>query len=231
MLDLSVAPKLSLLTKESRDLLAQVDNYALDYNIFLLKGIHDTIKSNDTELITTIETLHATIPQEYSKIIFNPLQNGNFIPSTTSNLEDRILGLLIEERHRRDINILNKLTGDKINYIELENPYKYEIKSNFFQAFNANKEEYKEIFRRFALLQSLEYDFEHDLDDDSDYQNDDDLIEHFCDETIMSFRLTQPVKEENVLNNEIVRILLPLASQVIMGQGDDENDEDSIDGN
>lgn len=231
MLDLSVAPKLSLLTKESRDLLAQVDNYALDYNIFLLKGIHDTIKSNDTELITTIETLHATIPQEYSKIIFNPLQNGNFIPSTTSNLEDRILGLLIEERHRRDINILNKLTGDKINYIELENPYKYEIKSNFFQAFNANKEEYKEIFRRFALLQSLEYDFEHDLDDDSDYQNDDDLIEHFCDETIMSFKLTQPVKEENVLNNEIVRILLPLASQVIMGQGDDENDEDSIDGN
>ncbi|TID16236.1 hypothetical protein CANINC_004235 [Pichia inconspicua] len=210
MLDLSVAPKLSLLTKESRDLLAQVDNYALDYNIFLLKGIHDTIKSNDTELITTIETLHATIPQEYSKIIFNPLKM---------------------ERHRRDINILNKLTGDKINYIELENPYKYEIKSNFFQAFNANKEEYKEIFRRFALLQSLEYDFEHDLDDDSDYQNDDDLIEHFCDETIMSFKLTQPVKEENVLNNEIVRILLPLASQVIMGQGDDENDEDSIDGN
>lgn len=229
MLDLSVAPKLSLLTDESRDLLAQVDDYALDYNIFLLKGIHDTIESKDDNLITTIESLHSAIPQEYSSIIYNPLQDGKFVPSTTSNLEDRILRLLIEERHRRDMNLLNKLVGDKIKYIELENPYKYEIKSKFYQAFNSNKDDYKEQFRRFALLQSLEYDFEHQLDDESDYQNDNDLISHFCDDTLMSFKLKPSDKEEDVLNNEIVRILLPLASQVILGQGDDD-DEDDDDG-
>lgn len=226
MLDLTVKPKLSLLGEDCRNLLAQVDDYALDYNLFLFKGIHDKIKNNDSGLISTIESLQIAIPKEYSDIIYNPLRDGKLEPSTTSKLQDRILCLLIEERHRRDIDMLNKRVDGKVKYIELENPSKYEIKSMFYKAFDGAKNDYEEQFRRFALLQSLEYDFEHNLDEDSDYQNDDDLVAHFCDEALMNFKIDQSTKEEDVLNTEIVRILLPLASQVILGNEDDENEDE-----
>ncbi len=43
-------------------------------------------------------------------------------------------------------------------------------------------------FNKFALMQSLEYDFEHILDGDSEYQNDDDIVDQFCDDTLFRFQ-------------------------------------------
>lgn len=228
MLDLKTKPRLSQLSSKNRELLSNVDDYALDYNIFLSKGIDDMITGDDTNLKSMVDMLFASIPETYTKMIYNPIDptTKQLTHSTTSALQNRLLSLLIQERHRRDIDNLNKNFENKIKYVELEDPRKYEIKSRFYQTFNNARGEYLEQFNRLALLQSLEYDFEHELDDDSDYQTDDDLIDHFCDEAIQKFKLDGSKTEEDVINSEIVRVLLPLASQVIMGQGGDDDDDD-----
>lgn len=225
MLDLNTPPKLSTLSEGQKELLSKIDDYALDYNIFLFRGMKEMIDNNDSKLISIISTLFASIPKEYSEIIFNPLDkdSGKLIASTTSKIQNRLLSLLIQERHKRDIEILNKQFENKINYIELEDPFKYEIKSAYFKAFQEGKADYYDQFNKLALLQSLEYDFEHELNDDSDYQSDDDLIDHFCDDNIVNFKLSDFEKEEDVLGNEIVRFILPLASQVLLS---DDNDEE-----
>lgn len=224
MIDLEKTPKLNELNQQSRDLLSKVDDYALDYNIFLFKGINNVIANNDDNLKSFIDSLFLTIPTEYSKMIYNPLDSKTqkINPSTTTKLQQRLLNLIIQERHRRDINQLNKQFENKIKYVELEDPNKYEIKSPFYQTFNNSKDDYKEQFEKLALLQSLEYDFEHTLDEDSDYQNDNDLIDHFCDDEMINFKLDNSKNENDVVNSAIVRVLLPLASQVIIGQNDNE---------
>jgi hypothetical protein len=76
------------------------------------------------------------------------------------------------------------------------------------------------------LLQSLEYDFEHSLDDENDYQSDDDLIAHFCDDELMEFTLKGSETDEITVNqSEIARVILPLASQAILSN--DESDKES----
>ena len=230
MLDLERAPRLSELSEKSTHLLEKVDDYALDYNIFLFKGIDNVIDTNDEKLCSFIDSLFITLPKEYSSLIYNPLDaSGKKInPSTTSKLQKRLLSLLIQERHRRDINSLNKQFDNKIQYVELEDPGKYQIKSVYYKTFDGAKEDFADQFSRLALLQSLEYDFEHTLDDDSDYQNDDDLIEHFCDEKMLNFKLDKSQTKAEVVNSEIIRVLLPLASQVVLGQSEDEGDEEDI---
>lgn len=233
MIDLKTVPRLGKLSDESTQLLAKVDDYALDYNIFLFEGIGNVIDTNDAQLVSFIESLFITIPKEYSSLIYNPLSlpGKKINPSTTSKLQKRLLSLLIQERHKRDIQLLNEKFDNKIEYVELENPDKYEIKSIYYKTFNSAKDEYADQFGRLALLQSLEYDFEHALDDESDYQNDDDLVEHFCDDRMLDFKLDTSKTENEVMNSELIRVLLPLASQVIMGQeGEGEAEDDETDG-
>ncbi|GAV26845.1 hypothetical protein PMKS-000301 [Pichia membranifaciens] len=231
MIDLKTAPRLGKLSNQSTQLLAQVDDYALDYNIFLFKGIGNVIDTNDAQLVSFIESLFITLPKEYSSLIYNPLNlpANKINPSTTSKLQKRLLSLLIQERHKRDIQLLNKKFENKIKYVELEEPEKYEIKSIYYRTFDEAKDEYADQFGRLALLQSLEYDFEHALDNDSDYQSDDNLVEHFCDDRMLDFELGKSKSEDEVVNSQIIRVLLPLASQVILGQqgeGEEEGEED-----
>lgn len=226
MLDLTIDPRLSQLSTEKRELLTKVDDYALDYNIFLSKGVDDIIKSNDKQLISFIQKLFITIPDEYVKLIYNPINETSekINPSTTSKLQKRLLSLLIQERHRRDIYLLNKQFDDKIKYIELEDPFKYEIKSHYFKIFSESNDDFKEQFNKIALFQSLEYDFEHVLDDDSDYQNDDDIVDNFCDDKILQFKVADFKKEDDVINDEIAKLLMPMASQVILSPNEEEEE-------
>ncbi|KAG0682650.1 hypothetical protein C6P42_002598 [Pichia californica] len=228
MIDLLSTPKYTQLNEVSKELLTKVDDYALDYNIFLFKGIDNVITEDNDNLKTFINSLFVSIPTEYPKMIYNPIDpnTNNVIPSTTSKLQKRLLSMIIEERHRRDIELLNKQFENKIKYVELEDPHIYEIKSPFYQTFNKSRDEYKSQFDKLALLQSLEYDFEHELDDDSDYQNDNDLIEHFCDDEMLEFSLNNSKNEADVVDSEIVRVLLPLASQVILGENNENEDSE-----
>lgn len=226
MIDLTTNAQISELSDSSKALLAKVDDYVLDYNIFLFKGMREIIASHDERLKSIIQSLFLTLPEEYSAMIFNPMEksDGKIEPSTTSKLQDRLLSLLIQERHRRDIDVLNSRFENKIKYIELGDPFKYEIKSPFYKTFNESKEDYGEQFNKLALLQSLEYDFEHVMDEESDYQSDDDLVGHFCDDSVVDFKLDASKTDADVMDSEIVRVLLPLASQVILS----ENDEDEV---
>ena len=228
VLDLTASPQLGSLNEISRENLSKIHDYALDYNIFLFKGIKECIDNNEISLIESIEALFESIPNEYSKLIHNPLGGSKTFkdPSTTSKLQNRLLELLIQERHYRDIENLNKQFDDKIQYIKLDDPSVYEIKSIFFKTFQDSKDEFKDQFRKFALLQSLEYDFEHNLDNDSEYQNDNDIIDQFCDETLLNFKLENTKNDETIVNeSEIARVILPLASQVILGEDEEEDDE------
>jgi hypothetical protein len=230
MLDLNSAPRLDQLSEDLRASLNKVDNYALDYNIFLFKGMQETIASNNEKLLSILKSLFVSIPKEYLEIIHNPIdeETGKLLPTTTSQLQNRLLSLLIQERHRRDIENLNKQFEDKIKYVQLDDPHKYEIKSLYFKTFDEGKEDYQEQFNRLALLQCLEYDFEHVIDEESDYQNDDDLIDHFCDESILNFKLDDFENEESVLGSEIVRFILPLASQAILSNDDEDDDKEVL---
>lgn len=229
MWNIEERPKLAELSAESRENLSKVHDYALDYNIFLLKGIKQKIDDNDEGLIVSVTALFDSIPKEYSQMMYNPLAAdcARFNePSTTSMLQFRVLDLLIQERHRRDIDVLNAKFENKIKYEPLSNPWKYEIKSPYYRAFAEANEEFADQFVKFALLQSLEYDFEHSLDDENDYQSDDDLIAHFCDDELMEFTLKGSETDEITVNqSEIVRVILPLASQAILSN--DESDKES----
>lgn len=229
MWDITERPQLDALSAKGRDNLAQVHNYALDYNIFLLKGIKQRIDDNDSSLLASLNAIFGSIPKEYAQLMYNPLEgDGESIsePSTTSKLQFRVLDLLIQERHRRDIEMLNLKFENKIKYEPLTDPWKYEIKSVYYSAFQQANDEFSDQFIKFALLQSIEYDFEHSLDDENDYQNDDDLIAHFCDEEMMDFTLKGKEDEDEIVVNQssIARVILPLASQTIFAN--DEGEEE-----
>lgn len=211
------------LSEKSRELLGKVDSYVLDFNIFLFKGINETHTRENDKLLAFINQLMASIPLEYKTKIFNPIENDKVNLTTTSKLQLRLLELLIHERHRRDIETINSQLGGKLKYIPLQHPQKYEIKSPFYLTFKQSNDEYENQFYKLALLQSLEYDFEHDLNEADDYQNDDDLVKEFCTDSILEFQLKDAKKESDIMDSELIKVLIPLASQVILMEGDEEN--------
>ncbi|GME98350.1 unnamed protein product [Ambrosiozyma monospora] len=159
---------LSTLSKELNDKLSTVPDYPLDYNIFLFKGIKDSRKDFEKELIDLRLDIFQSIPEEYGRLVFKGVEEGSngdkiLIHTTTSKLQDRLLELLILERHRRDIDILNKMLDTKpgndahIKLVQLEDPFKYEIKSPIYNSFQANADSYKESFKKFNILQNIEY--------------------------------------------------------------------------
>ena len=148
-----------------------------------------------------------------------------------------MLLLLILERHRRDIIALNKLLAadlknpKTINYVELKDPMKYEIKSPIFRSFEGAKDVYQGSFKKFSVLQSIEYDFEHVIDENGDYQNDNDLVDAFCSDDVMKFNAklceskdkSYDSLEDVVANSRIARVLIPLAAQAfLLGDGKEE---------
>ncbi|KAH3665922.1 hypothetical protein OGAPHI_004111 [Ogataea philodendri] len=201
------------LSTESLEKLTKVSDFALDYNIFLFKGIKQARESDTKELIDFRLDLFNSIPKDHGSMIFRGLDksaSGDYtlIPTTTSRLQDRLLELLILERHRRDIQVLSKLANKKINPVPLEDPNVYEIKSPLYQRLLSTKDEYETSFKRFAMMQNVEYDFENELDD-GDYENDNDLVQQFCTDDLFE------VDPKNLDESELAKILIPLASKTI----------------
>lgn len=226
---------LELLSQKSKDKLTQVPDYPLDYNIFLCKGIAEAQKDDEAELLKFRESIVDSIPDDYGNLIFKGLtKNGDgsmkLESTTTSKLQRRLLLLLILERHRRDIIALNRLlaTDPKnckiIHYVELKDPMQYEIKSPIFRSFEGAKDVYQGSFKKISVLQNIEYDFEHAIDENGDYQNDDDLVDAFCTEDVMKFnsKLNETDDkaydslEDVVANSRIARVLIPLAAQAFL---------------
>lgn len=239
---------LESLSDDSRKKLTRISEYPLDYNIFLFKGIKDSRKDDEKELIKFRKSVLDNIPKDYGNLVFNGLTekkdgSSDIEPTTTSRLQDRLLQILILERHRRDIIALNKLLSadpkntKKIQYIKLNEPLKYEVKSPIYRSFESNKELYESSFRKFAVLQSVEYDFEHVIDENGDYQNDDDLIDAFCTPEVLEFneeliknKDKGPDKIEDLVDNSrIARVLIPLAAQAFFlsedGKADSKDDK------
>ncbi|QPG76645.1 hypothetical protein FOA43_004037 [Brettanomyces nanus] len=231
---------LEQLSDKSLQNLAKVSDYPLDYNIFLFKGI-DQSRSEDLDELTQFrKSVLDSIPKDYGDLIFDAVGANQLELTTIARLQNRLLKLLILERHRRDIEILNrmisedpKLANKKISYIQLKEPLKYEIKSPIYKSFENNRDLYKESFRKFALLQNVEYDFEHLIDDNGDYQTDDDLLEAFCTDDILDFNDKMKENkdkdydtiEDVVANSKIGKVLVPLAAQAFFTRDDDEKDE------
>jgi len=233
---------LQLLAEESRKKLAHVPDYPLDYNIFLFKGIADAQKDGESELVKFRESIVSSIPEDYGNLLFkglNETSDGSIKleATTTSRIQCRLLLLLILERHRRDIIALNKLLAadlknpKTINYVELKDPMKYEIKSPIFRSFEGAKDVYQGSFKKFSVLQSIEYDFEHVIDENGDYQNDNDLVDAFCSDDVMKFNAklceskdkSYDSLEDVVANSRIARVLIPLAAQAfLLGDGKEE---------
>lgn len=214
------------LSENSRELLQKVDPYVLDFNIFLFKGINETHSRDNAKLHEFLSQVLASIPSEYKTKIFNPIEDDKVILTTTSRLQLRLLELLIHERHRRDIEVINSRLGGKLQYIPLNDPLKYEIKSPFYLTFKQSNDDYVNQFYKLAMLQCLEYDFEHNLDESDDYQNDDDLVKEFCSDSIMEFKLSDATKETDIMDSELIKVLIPLASQVMLMEGDEAEDND-----
>ncbi|KAG7697732.1 hypothetical protein KL929_000213 [Ogataea haglerorum] len=206
-------PSLAKLQTASSQKLAQVSDFPLDYNIFLFKEIKHARERDVQEMIDFRLDLFDSIPQDYSSLIFRGLEkrpDGSYelFPTTTSKLHDRLLELLILERHRRDISQLSKITGRTIEAVELADPNLYEIKSPIYQQLLATKDEYQTSFKRFAMLQNVEYDFENRLDG-TDVSSDDDLVQQFCTQDVID------VDPENLDELRLAQILIPLASKAI----------------
>ncbi|KAG7938185.1 hypothetical protein KL934_000759 [Ogataea polymorpha] len=208
-------PSLSKLQTASAQKLAQVSDFPLDYNIFLFEEIKHARERDVQEMIDFRLDLFESIPQDHSSLIFRGLEkkaDGDYelIPTTTSRLHDRLLELLILERHRRDILQLSKIAGKNIQAVELSDPNLYEIKSPIYQQLLSTKDQYQTSFKRFAMLQNIEYDFENRLDG-SDVSNDDDLVQQFCTQDVIE------VDPQNLDELRLAQILIPLASKAIFG--------------
>ncbi|GMM31202.1 hypothetical protein DAMA08_039470 [Martiniozyma asiatica (nom. inval.)] len=227
---LSSNSSLAALGESSRDLLGKIDNYVLDYNIFLYKGIVNAHNTDNAKLHGTLSILFDAIPDEYKGTLFNPIDGQKVGLTTTAILQMRMLELLIHERHRRDIDVLNKQLDGKIKYYPLEKTDKYEIKSPFYLTFIKSSGEYANQFQRLALLQSLEYDFEHELDDDNELQSDDDLVNLFCTDAVLDFDMKDLKDVQDVVNSQIAQLFIPLAAKSILMQ-DDEDDSSNHDEN
>lgn len=218
MLNLEVAPQLESLDKDTLTSLKLVNDYILDYNINMYKTINNLVISNDEKLISLLEPIFEIIPEDHLKNIFNPVETKKHIDlSTTIKLQNRILNLLIQERHKRDIDCLNSKLDKKINLIKLNDPLVYEIKSPYYLTFSKD-DDLNNKFVKFAMLQSIEYDFENKIDSNSDYQSDDDLMNHFID------GITDIEIDDNIVNKDIARLIIPLAASVILNDPNDVDD-------
>lgn len=209
-----VLPSFDTLNEESIDILKQIPDYPLDFNIFIFKGIRD------------IRLKIADDLKEFRLVLQDDkLKNGLELTST-SQLQDRLLQILIIERHRRDIELLNLFINSRdssknVKAIKLIQPFNYDIKSPIFKKLNSSAENYQESFRKFAILQNLEYEFEEQL------LNDDELIQEFISDEILKFNelylkdKDKPIEDlfEDIFNEgKFIRIVIPLAAQgILMG--------------
>lgn len=223
-----------------RETLTQVPDYPLDYNIFLSRGIENAREDQADELVKFRKSVIDSIPEDYGGVMFNGLEKQTdgslkLEKTTTALLQNRLLKLLILERHRRDMLVLNRILAadpnnvKHINYVELKEPLKYEIKSPIYKTFEEDTERYQSSFNKFSLLQNIEYEFEHTIDEDGDYQRDEDLLEAFCTEDVMNFDKTLEANRGKDIDNlvadsEIGRVLLPLAAQALFLQNKDVKD-------
>lgn len=214
----SVATKgqcpLAGLTPKSRALLSSVDPYALDLNVFLFEGIQRALQDRAGDLCEYVEGVITALPLELRSKVWDASAGGKLALTTTALLQLRLLDLLRRERHRRDIEALNvamKAAGGRIPYLALGDASKYEIKSPYYKAFVGATDEYADKCYRLALLQCIEYDYEH-----ADICTDDELVELFCSDALMAFKLDAEAKPHAdtaaaVDESAIVRVFLPEA--------------------
>ncbi|OUM53897.1 hypothetical protein BVG19_g3226 [[Candida] boidinii] len=233
---------------EIKEKLSKVPDYNLDYNIFILKGIRESRIKNCLDLkklrLEVIESVNDVIEGEEqekdddndddatnNEINDMKIYKGNLNDNddsleltTAAKLQERLLELLIIERHKRDIKMLNELISaqrkksdsgstvsspDKlvIKTIKLSDPHKYEIKSPIFKMFDKSlSESYIDIFRKFAILQNIEYEYEHYLDiNDEEFEilSDDKLLNEFLsNEDLFNFDLLKNITETTGSVNE-----------------------------
>ncbi|KAI0465344.1 hypothetical protein LJB42_000576 [Komagataella kurtzmanii] len=226
ILETGPSPKLKDLNEEIRSKLQEIPDYPLDFNIFVYRGVKDIRTEIEPEL------------KEF-RVQYNN-QNINDDPLTcTARLQDRLLGFLILERHRRDIETLNKTleaqdsNGKTVTLIELQDPYKYEIKSPLYLQLMSQKDSHKQTFHRVALLQNLEYQFESKVnpEDDDDIKDDNSLIQQFVsNEEIMNFddlvrqklsSLKDAAEAQEAMDDStILQLMIPVAAQKLLVEKD-----------
>ncbi|ODV58835.1 uncharacterized protein ASCRUDRAFT_77566 [Ascoidea rubescens DSM 1968] len=256
-------PSFCKISTISIGLLSKIPDYVLDYNIFFFKGVKkfrdEDSKSSSSPAINEIKRLICKNSVDNCENI-----NYNLDEKTkTCIMHDRLLTYLVLERKRRDKFLLkmyldSQLNKDKsksknqkksIEEIEKEfseiklldeehlNIDNYKIRSPIYNYILNNEDDLfknRVSFRKFSILQRIEYNFEEEL-------NDDDLIENFCDcddfDFFRKFKLSgneeydykdmtqediekREKKYDEVINEmmdkDIIRILIPLASQVIL---------------
>ncbi|ODV84613.1 hypothetical protein CANARDRAFT_8595 [[Candida] arabinofermentans NRRL YB-2248] len=226
--------KISNVKQSNWDKLYKVSDYALDYNLHLFKGIRDARLNGQQELLDFRRSIFDSVPEDYKKMLFYGIDDvtGTLECTTTARLQERLLGLLIFERHRRDIALLNALLAEggsdkKVETIELGDPYVYEIKSVLFKGFQGreesddnegDKEKNKTggKFMKFAMIQNLEFDYEHELaDEEADEEDseeircDDDLLEQFLTDDIVSFNDSlKKLKIEGKSDDDIMKYIV-----------------------
>ncbi|GME72771.1 unnamed protein product [[Candida] boidinii] len=236
------------ISTEIKEKLSKVPDYNLDYNIFILKGIRESRIKNCLDLkklrLEVIESVNDVIEGEEqekdddndddatnNEINDMKIYKGNVNDiddslelTTAAKLQERLLELLIIERHKRDIKMLNELISAQrkksdsastvsppdelvIKTIKLSDPHKYEIKSPIFKMFDKSlSESYIDIFRKFAILQNIEYEYEHYLDtNDEEFEilSDDKLLNEFLsNEDLFNFDLLKNITETTGSVNE-----------------------------
>ncbi|OWB56571.1 hypothetical protein B5S28_g2478 [[Candida] boidinii] len=236
------------ISNELKEKLTKVPDYNLDYNIFILKGIRESRIKNYLDLkklrLEIIESVNDVIEEEEEQDndsnkstneindmkIYKGSVNDNddsLELTTAAKLQERLLELLIIERHKRDIKMLNELISSQkkkedsntettttsssdeviIKTIKLNDPHKYEIKSPIFKMFDKSlSESYIDIFRKFAILQNIEYEYEHYLDiNDTEFEilSDDKLLNEFLsNEDLFKFDLLKNLTETTGSINE-----------------------------
>ncbi|GMF60608.1 unnamed protein product [[Candida] boidinii] len=121
------------ISTEIKEKLSKVPDYNLDYNIFILKGIRESRIKNCLDLkklrLEVIESVNDVIEGEEqekdddndddatnNEINDMKIYKGNVNDiddslelTTAAKLQERLLELLIIERHKRDIKMLNEL--------------------------------------------------------------------------------------------------------------------------
>ncbi|CDK29093.1 unnamed protein product [Kuraishia capsulata CBS 1993] len=229
------------LSESSKELLCRVPDYPLDYNLFIFKGIHKVRPQMKADLCefrvqaaentprgdNADKAVHLGILKPADKDA--DANDYELELTTTSKLQDRLMKILILERHRRDIAMLNRVLEQEnksITPIALTDPLVYKIKSPLFATlWSQHYDNHEQSFKKFAILQNLEYEFERDLSENpevNDVTDDDSLIRLFCDsKDVMEFdikdQIDQDLLDKQVLDDsKIVQIMIPLAAQAIL---------------
>lgn len=218
-------PSYQLLLADSVDKLSKILDWPLDYNIYIFEQIslaRSKLLQSEIEDITLALNKGKELNKE--KI------------TNAINMHERLLYYIRLERKRREKVVLKKFINDKaleskslepnsklevgvqLSPEEEKHILEYKIRS---PNYNMLKDKLKnEIgFRRFALLQCVEYRFEEML-------NDDQLVEEFCDcgefkefeDAYQSLRKAE--EPEQILDmlgtKNIVRVMILLAGQAII---------------